>query len=151
MNVSSSSGSPRAPVQQTKPRCGCFPVVIGALLNHKLDANLTLPSGRFLRAGQSLHLTVEDITRHPELEQHTKWICRSPLCTGKHWKTKKALVAEHRPNKELDRDDEVHCFYAVASVPGVEPKAEVRAKDGSIVSEAVESKMPSILLLSDEE
>lgn len=149
MNTSPSTGNgASAPVRR---RFGCFPMVIGAMIAHRLDANLTLPSRRLLKAGQILHLTLEDITRHPETDGIVKWMCTNPDCRSSRWDSKKALLAAHENNRELERKEETHCFYAFANLPGVEAKPEKTAKDGSILEEAVEAKLPSIILLSDEE
>lgn len=138
-------------VAPSKKRCGCFPAKIGAMFAHRLEQPLTLPSGRFLKTGLAIHLALEDITRHPEAEKHTHWICLSPHCTGKHWESKKALVAAHPNNKELERQEETHCFYAVAWLPGVPGVEEKKNKDGSLIQEAEAAKLPTIMLLSDEE
>lgn len=144
----STGGGMSAPIRR---RYGCFPMVIGAMTAHRLDANITLPSRRLLKAGQIIHLSLEDITRHPETDGHVKWICKNPGCAHERWASKKELLAAHPNNRDLERVEETHCFYAFANLPGVEAKPEKTAKDGSILEEAVEAKLPSIVLLSDEE
>lgn len=134
-----------------KKRCGCFPAKIGSMFNHRLEQALTLSSGRFLKAGLSIHLTLQDLTRHPDAEKHTRWICLSPHCTGKSWPSKKALVSEHPSNKDLERQEESHCFYGVAWLPKVARVEEKRDKNNDLISEAEAERLPTVILLSDEE
>jgi len=145
------NGTLANPVSNNYTRYGCFPAVIGATLEHRLTQRLTFASGRFLAAGQKLHQDVADITRHPEAEGHTHWICRSPHCIGKTWASKKALIAAHPDNRELKKNEEVHCFYAFAHVPAVKGRDAVVDKQGNVTEEAVEAKPEKLLLLSDEE
>ena len=136
---------------QDHTRYGCFPVVIGAMLEHLLSQRLTLPSGRTLGVGQRIHTEVQDITRHPEADGHTQWVCRSPHCTGKTWASKKDLVAAHPNNRDLKKDMEVHCFYAVAHVPAIAGKPETTDKHGNVTAEAIPAEPAKLILLSDEE
>lgn len=132
-------------------RYGCFPVVIGALLEHRLSKRITLPSGRTLGIGQKLHAEVQDITRHPKAQAHAQWLCRSPHCTGKTWSTKEELLADHPDNRALKAQQEVHAFYAVAYVPPQPEIPPVKDKAGNITVEAVPAEPEKLLLLSDEE
>lgn len=132
-------------------RYGCFPIVIGATLEHRLTKRHVMPSGRILTAGQKIHAEVQDLTRHPETDGHAQWLCRNPHCAGKTWTSKKELVASHPDTRELKRNMEVHCFYAVAHVPAFVGVPEVVNKAGDVTAEAVPAKPAAIILLSDEE
>jgi hypothetical protein len=137
-----------------KKRFGCFAARIGTTHQHRLTQDLTLPSGRLLRAGQHIHLDVQDVTRHPEATKHATWVCLSPLCreVGKaKFASKGELLAAHLDQRVLEKQEEQHLFYAVAHIPGVDAKAEVRRKDGSIEVPASEAQLPKVMLLSDEE
>lgn len=134
-----------------KKRYGCFPARIHAAFNHKLEKNLTLPSGRFLKEGTNVYLDVADITRHPEVEGHVEYVCKHPECKGKRWKSTAELIQSHPVNRDLEKAEEAHCFYGVAWLPGVEAKAAKLGKDGAIIEPEVKSELPRILLVSDEE
>lgn len=151
MQSSTITSGPAAAAVQGKRRFGCFAQRIGSIAEIKLTAPITLTSGRLMAAGQKMHVSLQDITRHPDVEQHAHWICQHPECRDKKWPSKKALVAEHKPNRELEKLEESHCYYAIAYLPGVEAKPEKRGKHGEIVEPAVEPKMPSVMALSDEE
>ena len=132
-------------------RHGCYPMRIGFMMDHVLEHDLTLPSGRRLKARQKVHLSVQDITRHVDAAPHTTWICRHPDCAGKRWESKAKLLNDHPPNKDLAKAEQTHLFYAVAWVPGVDAQEEKRAKDGAIVQEKRDAQLPKLVLLSDEE
>lgn len=140
-----------SPVQQLKIRYGCFPAKIGCDFNHRLEQPLTLRSGRIEAAGRFVYLTIQDITRHPEADAHVKWRCLNANCAGKHWASKKDLLAAHPPNRELERQEEIHCFMAVAYVPPVPAKEEKKDKHGQVIEPAEPAKLATVLLLSDEE
>jgi hypothetical protein len=140
-----------APNTPLKIRYGCFPAKIGCDFQHKLERILELPSGRKLPAGTVIYLTVQDITRYPEAEGHIKWRCSHPGCAGKHWPTKKDLLAAHPSNRELERAEETHLFMAVAYTANIPGSPEKRAKDGSLEELARPAKPATVLLLTDEE
>ena len=148
MNGTMSGGGAMAPL---KIRYGCFPAKIGCDFQHKLERILELPSGRKLPAGTVIYLTVQDITRYPEAEGHTKWRCSHPGCAGKNWATKKELLAAHPSNRELEHQNETHLCMAVAYVPAIPAREEKRNKDGEIVELARPAVPARVLLMTDEE
>ena len=134
-----------------KIRYGCVSARIGAMFAWKLKAPLTLKSGRVEAAGRTIHLTIQPLDRNPEIEPHVKWVCRHPDCAGKEFATKKELVASHKTNRELEQLEESHCYHAVAHVPGQAAKEEKRGKHGEVLEEGSPARLPTIVLLADEE
>lgn len=149
--------SPRQSAAADPTRYGTFPMRIGATVEHKLTKGITLPSGRMLTPGQKMHVDVKDITRAPEADGCSHWMChphasiRDAACAGKTFASKAALLAAHGDNRELKKLQEIHCYYAVAHVPASPEKAAVLDKQGNPISEHVPAKPATILLLSDEE
>jgi len=99
----------------------------------------------YAKAGSRVSLTVEDITRFPDESQLGHWVCKHPECQGEKWKTKKALLAAHKPNKELADLQQTHVYHMVVEV--AEKRAKEPAADGSPVIE----ERALVLLLSDDE
>jgi len=129
---------------------GCIPVVIGAMLQHKLTFPLTLESGRILAAGGKIYLEVEDLSQVVDTKD-VRWFCKHPECSGQSWKTKAELVAAHPPKKVLTASMETHLYVAVLNVPFVPATEEQRAKNGELLVAATEKKNASVRLLSDED
>ncbi len=103
------------------------------------------PYAAAVKPGTVVTLTVEDITRFPDEAEKAKWVCGSPLCAGKHWGSKKELLAAHPDNKQLTKQEEVHVYYALVEVPAVAEKKN----DKGVVT--VEGEPGMVKLLSDEE
>ena len=129
---------------------GCIPVVIGAMLQHKLTFPLTLDSGRILAAGGKIHLEVEDLSQVLDTKD-VKWVCRHPECAGQAWKTKAELIAGHLPKKALAAAMETHLYVAILNMPYRQAVEEQRAKNGELLVAAIEKKDATIRLLSDED
>lgn len=149
-------GSGQQPnIPKTSQRFGCFPARIGAQLEHRLEKDLSLESGRLLKRGGKVHVTVEDLTRvDPDNLRYVEWMCRHPDCMreGKRYKSKAALIQDHASNRELEKAEEAHLFNAVMWVPAQEACAEERdKKTGEIVRPAQEARPMFLKLLSDEE
>lgn len=100
---------------------------------------------KYCKAGTRVSLTVEDITRFPDEAAKGHWICKHPECQAEKFKSKKDLLAAHKPNKELADLQQTHVYFMVVEVP--ERRAKAPAADGSPVIE--ESSV--VLVLSDEE
>lgn len=135
-----------------KPRYGTIAARIGAQFEHKLEQDLTLPSGRLLKKGGKIHLTVDDITRLAADEvEHVKWMCRHPQCAHKRYPNKGQLLRDHPGNRDLEKAEETHLYVGVAWLPGVEAQPAKTDKTGAIVQEAIEARPARLRLLSDEE
>lgn len=141
---------PSTPIASRTKRFGTIAAKIGSPHQHRLGIALDTPRGT-VRAGTVVYLDVQDITRHPEAEGYTKWVCKSPHCQGKHWDSKKALLAEHPDNRTLARQEETHLYLAVAEIPGQAAREAKRDDKGRELSPAVDAKPSVVLLLSDEE
>lgn len=110
-----------------------------------------------VKAGTRITLTVEDITRYPEEGKAAHWVCRHPECSGKTFASKRDLLAAHLPNKDLEKEEQTHLYYAVfeqAGKPGKAGRPEKLDNNGKVVERAVLEVEPIetvVLLLSDEE
>lgn len=139
------------PIVTVQKRYGCFGARIGASFNHRLENNLTFPSGRFLKKGSTIFLDLQDATRNTEAAKTAKWVCRHPDCKNIEHASKEALIESHPNNKDLVKDEQAHCYYAVAWLPGVEAKDAKIGKDGAVLEDAIEARLPRVMILSDEE
>lgn len=128
---------------------GCFPARIGWEFDHKIEKDLTLPSGRLLKRGFKIHLGVQNILNYPIEAQSAEWVCRHPECRGKRWPSAGALCADHPRHRDMVTNQEAHCYYAVAWTERVEAKEAKVNKAGETLEEAVEAKPSTILLLSN--
>ncbi|HTP98380.1 MAG TPA: hypothetical protein VMN56_03580 [Casimicrobiaceae bacterium] len=123
-------------------RVGLVAARIGADLQHQLGVEISTDRGP-APVGAIVQLTVADVTRFPDEADSAKWVCRT--CKTFH-KSKRELLAAHRPNKDLMAAGEVHVYHAIFESPAV---AEVRdAKTGEIKTKAAPARA---MLLSDEE
>jgi hypothetical protein len=130
---------------------GTVQAKIGTTHAHRLGIPMELKDGTVIKAGTIVHLGIEDLSRHAEVDGHIKWVCRSPHCIGKHWPTKKALLNEHPDNRTLAKQEETHLFFGVVEIPAVEGKPEQRNDKGVVTQKAIDAQPPVVLLVSDEE
>jgi len=131
---------------------GAIAARIGTTHAHRLNIAMPLKNGAgAVRPGTVVHLTIEDITRHPAVAEHVKWVCRSQHCIGKHWESKEALLADHPDNRTLVKQEETHVYLAIAEIPAVDGKPEQRDAKGAVTHKAVDAQPPIVMLLSDQE
>lgn len=138
--------------ERQKPAPGSTSPVTGSSL---MMSSPAVP--RAAKAGTTVYLTVQDVTRFPEEAELAHWVCKHPDCRGEKYASKKELLAAHAPNKELAKQLQTHMYYAVFEQgavdgkPGREAKAD---KDGKVIERAVPAVEPveaAVMLLSDEE
>jgi hypothetical protein len=108
------------------------------------------PVPRAAKAGSTVYLTVQDVTRFPEEAEHAHWVCKHPDCRGNKWESKKQMLADHPANKELAAQQQTHVYYAVFEDAGTPARAEKRNGD-KLVEPAREATGARVMLLSDEE
>lgn len=112
---------------------------------------------KVVKAGSRVHLTVQDITRYPEEGEVAHWVCHHPECRGEKWASKRELLAAHPNQKDLERDQQTHMYYAVfedPGSPGRPGRSEERDAEGKVTKKGVAEVEPSearVMLLSDEE
>jgi hypothetical protein len=98
-----------------------------------------------VKAGASVMLGVQDVTRWPDEAKVAHWLCQHTECKGQKWDSKKSLLQDHPANKDLASVQQTHVYYAVFEQPAVAAKKNDK---GVVVQEATEA---FVLLLSDEE
>lgn len=108
------------------------------------------PVPRAAKAGTTIYLTVQDVTRHPDEAAKAHWVCKHPDCRGHKWESKSAMLADHPPNKELANQQQTHVYYAVFEDPGSSARPE-KQKDGKVTEPAHPATEARVMLLSDEE
>lgn len=133
-----------------RKRCGTIAAKIGTDHEHKIPYGLRTKNGRVHAPGSKVYFRVDDITRHPEAEGHTHWVCKHQGCQSKSWPSKALLLADHEDNRELAKREETHLYYAVADIPELAAVPE-KIEKGRIVQVAREAQPATILLMSDEE
>lgn len=150
-----------APLQPTKPKFGILVARIGAMFDHRLERDIQLESGRMLKRGGKVHLSVERLTDLNEDElKHVRWMCRHPSCaiddeTGgpRRWPNKRALLIDHNPRAtEFKANEEAHVLIAVGWFPAYPAVAEQRdKKTGELLVAPEDAKPARVALFSDEE
>lgn len=133
-----------------RKRFGTIAAKIGTDHEHKIPYGLRAKNGRVHAPGSRVYFRIEDITRHPEADGHTHWVCRHAGCQGKTWTSKAAMLADHADNRELAKREETHLYYAVADIPE-QPAVPEKIEKGRVMQVAKEAQPATILLLSDEE
>lgn len=153
--------APTTMQQAMRKRAGTFLVKIGAMLEHRLERDLQLPSGRQLKRGGKIHVVVENYALLSEEDQkRVEWMCRNPSCqwddtAGKprrHASKRSCLVEHAQDDKRYQAEEDVHLVVGVGWFPAKPPKEEVRDKKTGELLEAADLGTPARLaLFSDEE
>lgn len=134
-----------------RQRFGLLPATVGAMFAIKLESQIADANGRPLPKGKIVHISVKAAWQEEEASAIAKWRCLNPECAAHRWDTKRELIAAHPPNGKLIHDEEVHCYMAVAYMPGTKARGAKLDADGFELEPAVFAQHPRVLILSDEE
>src|SRR5580692_3009977 len=108
-------------------------------------------SMQLVRGKDPQTLTVRDLTTANVPPESLTWVCHNPLCSGKAWPTKAALIEAHGPTKAMEERLESHCYSALADIPASEYQPPVRDDSGACIRSAVLGHPAMKSLLSDVE